>query len=177
MVRAIALAWCIAALGAQRGPVSPIMLSDLTVPATSLPNGCALSAAPAASLNPLRENPWIGTDAPARAMIRERIEGPIVVPDPPALTVKGLGAFRLQLAEGVEEAYAAVYRQADSKLIVVFGMKFTGDEQDVDPERDVRTSRNPRIIRVTIGSIVAMVNGDGGPCFQAVGELVKSLAW
>jgi hypothetical protein len=108
-------------------------------------------------------------------MIRERIEGPIVVPDPPALTVKGLGAYRLHLAEGVEEAYAAVYKQEESGLVVVYGMK-VGAEQNVVPERADRTSGNPRITRVTIGSIVAMVNGDGGPCFQAVGVYVKSLA-
>jgi hypothetical protein len=177
MVKAIALAWSIAAVGAASfTPAGEVTLRDLTVPDGRLPEGCALLPAAAAPLYPIRTNPWVGTDAPIIASIRERIEGPIVVPDPPALTVKGMSAFRLHLAEGVAEAYAAVYTQAESGSVVVYGVRFTGAEQAVDPASGARRTRSPRIIRVTIGSIVAMVNGDGGPCFQAVGAYLKSVA-
>jgi hypothetical protein len=184
MVRAVALAWSVAmAFGAaQRGPAPEVTLRDLTVPAERLPRGCALSPAPAAraalapSVTPIRENPWIGTDGPTVASIRERIDGPIVATDPPSLTVKGLGAFRLRLADGVAEAYAAVYTQGDARSVEVYALKFAGATPAADSAGGDRMARNPGIIRVTMGSIVAVANGDGGSCFQAVSAHLKSLA-
>jgi hypothetical protein len=179
----IALAWSIAvAVGAaQRGPAPEVTLRALTVPAERLPPGCALSptaavrAALAPAVSPIRENPWVGTDAPVRAMIRERIDGPVVTPDPPGLTRKELATFRLHLADGVDEAYAAVYTQAESRPVVVYAMKLDDAARTVNSASDDGTVGNPGIIRVTLGSIVAMATGDGGSCFQAVAAHLKSL--
>jgi hypothetical protein len=176
MVKAVALALIAVAIGAaQRGPVGEVTLRDLTVPPASLPDGCALAATPVAALYPMRENPWIGTDAPSRAMIRERIEGPVMTADPPGLTRKDLAAFRLHLADGVDEAYAAVYKQSETTPIVVYAMRLT-DAGTPSDWRETPAHDNPRISRVSLGSIAAIVIGDGGKCFTAVGAHLRGLA-
>ncbi|MFN2444576.1 MAG: hypothetical protein ABR606_03165 [Vicinamibacterales bacterium] len=127
---------------------------------------------------PITANPWIGTDAPMVATIRERIDGPALVPDSPPLTTRQRARHRLQLAEGVEEAYAAIYAhgEAEADPIVVYGLRRADAQTPAEQSRAPRASENPRIIRVAIGSIVAVVHGDGGKCFQAVGAYLRSLA-
>jgi hypothetical protein len=102
------------------------------------------------------------------------------MPDGPPLTRRQNSHYRLHLAEGLEEAYAAIYTQSEPaefepgrELIIVYGLRFAA-ESAVDRRSD--TSKNPRIIRVVIGPVVAVVHGDGGRCFEAVGAYLKSLA-
>jgi hypothetical protein len=84
---------------------------------------------------------------------------------------------RRQLADGVEEAYGAVYMQSDANLITVRAMRLAPGEKPWASAHsgDPSASRNPRMARVAIGPIVAIVTGDG-ECFQAVGAYLKSLA-
>jgi hypothetical protein len=105
------------------------------------------------------------------------MDGPVLVPDGPPLTRKQLSQYRLQLAEGVEEAYAAVYQQdPGQELVIVYGSKLSDARAPVERSSLGRASENPRIVRLTIGSVVVVLHGDGGACFQAIGAYLKSLA-
>ena len=168
----------------------PVTLRELTVPQERLPAGCAMSRSDTVRLDgnraqsglwaglPIDTNPWIGTDRHVIAMIRERMDGPVLIPDGPPLTARQLSQYRLPLADGVEEAYAAVYRQSETEhaLTIVYGSKFSGAEEAVERSRLRGASENPRVVRLPIGSIVAVLHGDGGQCFQAIGAYLKSLA-
>jgi hypothetical protein len=97
-----------------------VAMSDLTVPPERLPAGCALPQAPVMRLGdnkmqsglwaglPITSNPWVGSDRAIVAAIIESMDRPTLVPDAP-LTPRDAARFRLQLADGVDEAYAAVY--------------------------------------------------------------------
>ena len=176
MALVLAMSVAITISAAQTAPPRTITLRDLTVPAERLPVGCALSPAPSLRLDGNRvrsglwagfpANPWVGTDRRLMASIRELIDGPAAVPDGPPLDAKELSRYLGQLADGLEEAYAAVYMQADANLITVRAVKF------VPGEKPLARARSGTI---RIGSIVALVTGEG-ECFQAVGAYLGSLA-
>jgi hypothetical protein len=183
LTRCLSAAIAIALL--QAAPSRSVTMRDLTVPADRLPAGCTLSPAPSVRDGNrvtsglwagFPANPWIGTDRQRLASIRELIDGPAALPDGPPLDTRQLAGYRLQLADGVEEGYGAVYRHADAvAMTIVHAARFAPGQQP-SARRDfshTRPSRNPGII--TIGQIVALVSGDGA-CFQAVASHLKSLA-
>jgi hypothetical protein len=122
----------------------------------------------------------IAADVPLIASIRERVEGPVLVPDRPPPSAREAARFRLHLAEGVEEAYAAVYSQdeagdaAPRDAVVVYGLRYV-DATHMPRSARETTAKNPRIAHVVIGPVLAVVHGDGGPCFQAVAAHLNSL--
>ncbi len=189
MMEAIVLAMSIAIASgvAQRVLPRPVTMLDLTVPNEHLPSGCALAPADSVRLEgnrvrgglwaglPIPTNPWTGTDRPIIASIRERMDGPPLVPDGPPLTARELSRYRLQLADGVEEAYAAIHMQPEPNLIVVYASR-SASTKTFDILSDTRAFKDPRVMRLQIGPIVAVVSGDGGQCFQAVGAYLKFLA-
>src|SRR5687768_14259440 len=136
---------------AQSSGSRVVTMQELTVPPERLPTGCVLSPAQSVRLEgnrvrgrnwaglPIPTNPWAGTDAPLIASIRERVDGPVLMPDGPPLTARQSARYRLHLAEGVEEAYAAIYTQEGPAefeprdVIVVYGLRFPDAERAVDP--------------------------------------------
>jgi hypothetical protein len=165
-------------------------LQDLTVPGDRLPAGCTL--APLESLRvegnrvqgrglwwaglPIPANPWAGTDRRFVASISQWIHGPVAAPDGPPLTARELARYRSQLADGVEEVYVAVYRQAETEMVVVYAAKFSSSERPDDRQSGRRASTSPRVVRVEIGPTVAVVSGDAGACFQAARAHLESFA-
>ena len=99
-----------------------------------------------------------------------------MLPDGPPLTAREFSRYRLQLADGVKEAYAAIYKQSEPEPILVYALRFPGTERPVDRSGDTQPSKNPRVIQVALGPIMTVVHGDGGQCFQAVGAYLQSLA-
>ena len=193
MIKAAALAFSIAVKAgvAQNAPPRVISLQELTVPGDRLPAGCVLAPADSTRVDGNRvrgrgwwsiglripTNPWTGTDRRIVASISQWVHGPILAPDGPPLSAPDLARYRSRLADGVAEAYAATYIQSESEVAVVYAAKFSSIEQQPDDRLSGRrASTDPRVIRVTTGSIVAVVFGDGGRCFQAVGAHLKSLA-
>ena len=148
----------------------------MTVPQERLPVACALAAAPAFISLRITTNPWLGTDGPVVASIRERLGRSSALPDGPPLTPGQLARFRLRLAEGIEEGYAAVYQQSSPALVVVYGLRFASIPSRDELLRDIRTPPNPRVMSVAVGSILAVVHGDGGECAEAIGTYLVSLA-
>ena len=71
IVAGLAMAIAIDGSGAQK----PVSLSDLTVPQDRLPADCALSKRASIGLR-IATNPWVGTDRPIVASVRERIDVP-----------------------------------------------------------------------------------------------------
>jgi hypothetical protein len=185
MLKTLALAMSLAAAFAvaQNTQPLPVKMQDLTVPQDRLPIGCGLSAADSVPLDgnrirgglwgglPIATNPWTGTDRLLVALIRERVESPRAMPDAPMLTRSELARFRLALADGVEEGYAAFYVQGEAEVIGVYGLRFA----DAERTRLYSTSRVSPATPVEIGSIRAFVSGNDGPCFQAIAAYVRSL--
>lgn len=165
------------AVPTSSGARAPVALNQLTVPQEQLPSGCVAAPSDKAGL-PIDRNPWVGNDRRVVGAIRERMDGPVRVPDGPPATRRELSQYRLQLADGVEEAYAAVYRQPDPAqgLIVVYGSTLSDAAARAARQGFARPSENPKIIRLTMGSTVVVLHGDGGPCSQAIGAYLQSLS-
>jgi len=165
-----------------------VPMHELTVPADRLPAGCALSPAQSVRLdgNQMRSglwaefpsNPWAGTERRLIISIRQIIEGPAKVPDGPPPGSKELSRYLGQLADGVEEAYGAVYLDADENLIVVRALRFASIETPVTTGEfsGAEVTASPATLRVPIGSIVAVVNGYQGACRRAIEAYLKSLS-
>src|SRR5262249_22580328 len=166
-------------------------LGDLTVPSDRLPQGCALS--PSASVResanrvrgglwaglPIRSNPSTSSEPSVIAAIRVRITGPLVTRDPPALSEHGLARFQLQLADGIDEAYAAVYLEFETQeLVTLYGLRFAeaSAADEFWNNTAARTRKSPRVTGVLLGPIVAF--GIGSPdnaCLTAVASHLTSL--
>ncbi len=173
---------------AAQDDVRPFSLNDLTVPWERLPEGCALWREPSTGRQGdvmhgglsvglrVPTNPWAGTDTSLIASIRERMAPP-PVPDAPPMSSREAARFRIQLANNIEEGYAATYHQAESKaLVVVHGLRFARatDAQNLWHGLGLPTS-DPVAVRVQFGPIAAVVSGDPGDCLDRVGAYVKSL--
>jgi hypothetical protein len=168
--------------GAAQGREA-IPMSALTATQDRLPAGCALTPnrterfADGRILGglwgglPIPANPWSGMDRPRIATIRERIDGPPLTPDAPPLTRAELARFRMVLADGVDEGYAAFYRPSQGDVIGVYGLKFKEAETNRHPPS---RSRSQNLI--SIGLVTAFVAGNDSPCFRAVSAHVQSLA-
>jgi hypothetical protein len=164
-------------------------MTDLTVPRKRLPAECTLSSRTSikayfyathmggpedratilniwAGGNADRANPWIGTITSRIVYIRERLSASPLLPDPPRFSPA-------LLAEGVEDAYIALYsNQADlTKPIVVYALRFTATARV--PFYPPSTASNHCF---EIGPINGIVSGDDSQCSQAVGAYLKSLA-
>jgi hypothetical protein len=188
MIKAVALVLSVTIVsGSQPTPRRVLSMQELTVPSERLPAGCAL--APSASIDAdghhvrggwseFPTNPWIGTDPRLIASIRQLLDGPAAVPDGPPLDAKALSRYLAQLADGVEEAYGVTYMQSDAGLITVRALRFSPGDPSAgrSTDGDTRGSRNPAMIRVALGTIVAIVTGASGACFQDVATYLKSLA-
>jgi hypothetical protein len=179
-----------AAQNVQSAGRPPITLPELTVPQERLPAGCNITPSDTVRLDgnrvesglwtglPIDKNPWMGTDRHVIATIRARMDGPPLTPDGPPLTGRLLAQYRLRLADGVEEAYAAVYRQAErgQALLLVYAARFSGAQAPVEQSSLRLAPENPGIVRLQTASVVVVLHGDGGQCFQAIGEYLKSVA-
>ena len=188
MIKTIVIAVSIGAIaGSAQRSGRPLTLRDLTVPHERLPANCAFPHAPPEHLvgNTVRgglwaglripTNPWDGVESPIIADIRERIDPPRM-PDGPPLTERESARFRLRLAEGVEEGYAAVYSESESsRLVIVYGLRFVNPEDASRFWGTARVSRNPRTVGAAIGRIVFVASGEDGHCLQAIGTYLKSL--
>jgi len=162
------------------------MMPDLAVPAEHLRDGCALAAANSVRLDgtrvaaglwlslPIDTNPWTGTDRRVIATIRERIGGPVLTPDGPPLSRREVARYRLQLADGIEEGYAAIYhRPGADGLTALYALRFSSEEKAIEASAP-RKSR-PGLDPVRVGSVMIVVTG-AGPCFDGVSRHVRSVA-
>jgi hypothetical protein len=175
----------IAALAAAG--VTIAALGDLTVPLDRLPPGCAPppSRVERATGNtfhgdfwaglPISHNPQTSSEPKLIVEVRERLEGPRLISDAPVLTARDAARFRIQLADGIDEAYAAIYRHAEFDLIVVYGLRFPTPDAAAEFWSGARAAKNPEVATVLSGAIVAAVSGPSGPCRDAVAAHVQSL--
>jgi hypothetical protein len=125
---------------------------------------------------PIRSNPSTSSEAPLAAEIRERIEGPIVTPDPPALSPRDAARYRVKLAEGIAASYAAIYQPPDSsELVVLYGLQFADAAAAQEFWSHARAAGNPRATGVVLGPMVAVATGPNGACLDAVAAHLRSL--
>ena len=160
-------------------------LADLTVPADRLPDGCGLSPSPSIRIGdsqvrgglwaglPITRNPWIGTDRAIIASIHERVIDPPPIPDGPPPTKNELARFRLRLADGVEEAYVAVYAGGGPSLVTVNALRYADASQL--PSSPGSGRLRPGALRFT-GRTALAVSGDDDACLQAVVAHVRQVA-
>jgi hypothetical protein len=165
-------------------PPREISLGDLTVPSSRLPAGCTLVAAPSERLDGnrmrsglwtglnIRTNPWIGTDAPVLADLRERVDPP-EQPDGPPLSPKEATRYHLRLADGIDRGYAAIYREHDSSsLAVVYGFEFPSADAALSFATRARAASHA----VVNGRVASFASGAGSECFQKIREYLNGLA-
>jgi hypothetical protein len=157
-------------------------LDELTLPTSRLPAGCHLSAAPSRPATgdrvqgglwaglPITSNPWTGGERPIVAAIRERLDGPTMLPDGPPLERRELEKFRAHLADGVEVAYAAIYSSDNPGLVVVYAVRFASERSTAAAVR--ATARTG--LRFVSGRTLVGVSGDSS-CFPAVATYLKEL--
>ena len=175
------------AVVAVAGAAAIAALGDLTVPPDRLPASCAPSASRLVRVSgntfrdqwvglPITSNPATSSEPRVVVAIRERIEGLRTTPDPPALTARDLARFRAQLADGIDEAYAAVYQEPDSsEYVAVYGLRFADTLAATEFWSTAAAAKNARITALTSGPIVAIATGTRGACFDAVAAHLKSL--
>ena len=169
----------------QRDPASaqsPFALASLTVPTEGLgTESCTLSPAPSMRLGdnrvrgglwtglPIPSNPWTGTDPAALVAIRERVVSSPSPPDGPPLSGAELARFRRQLADDVEEAYAAIYTDGSATPVTVHAVRF---KETAPPRRSVR---NDGLHYFELDRTIVVVSGDITDCFNAVRAHVAEL--
>jgi hypothetical protein len=113
---------------------------------------------------PISSNPWTGTDTSIAAAIVERIDPPSALPDGPPLSRTELARFRARLADDVESAYAAVYADTSSR-VVVLGVRYTG-RRARPPMRSHADGASP--FRVEFGRSVILVSASESPCSDVI---------
>jgi hypothetical protein len=157
-----------------------IALASLTVPQNRLAAGCSLPPSDTIPLDgnrirgglwaglPISSNPWHGDDRSVVGAIRERVAASPPLPDAPPLSRAELARFRLQLAEDVQEAYAAIYADAGTDRAIVYAVKFKRTPVP-DPPYGARES-----VRIVRGDTVVVASGTG-PCFEAVAAYLREL--
>jgi hypothetical protein len=174
----------------SQGTPRPITMEQLTVPPAWLPPECMIAPDTVRSPeNPsgarywvgfnIPANPWIGTAPSSIVEVRERMDPPPLIPDGPPLIGRERAAYRNRLANGIDEAYAAIYATSPSarnaKIVVVYAVRYA-DPASAQTQPNHREAANPGIARFTIGAIDVLIRGDGGVCFQSVKAHVKALA-
>jgi hypothetical protein len=151
-------------------------LQQLTVGAEGLPKGCRLTPVATEPAGPgdvrlglsgglsMSANPWIGGQIELIVPVREAIDGPIDIADGPPASPREVARQRARLADGVEEAYAALYESASGGQIAVYGLKLNSPPAPAL----VSDRRTRRANRVEIGPFVISHRGDGSDCHEAV---------
>jgi hypothetical protein len=147
-------------------------MAELTVPQDRLPPGCELAASSFKNGGrgtggfwpglPIPTNPWTGTERRMVATIRSQMDGT---------------PFSLPLADGVEEAYAAIYSQGDQESIVVYALRFAGTA--AGPAQPPGYESGPvvqRVPRIQVGPITVVLSGERAECSYAVESYLRSLA-
>jgi hypothetical protein len=169
-------------VSAQSAPA----LSALTVPATSLPDGCRLGPQPPKPtpivladgkliqrLNPpgwFPTNPWFGTDDWLMVRVQQAIEPAapgIRLPDGPPLEHKEVSKLAWSLKGHVVEAYQAEYEASPGGLIRVQAVRYTEAKWAApDPLQE------NRIVR---GTTVILIGGQPSQCLTAIREYIQAL--
>jgi len=163
-----------------QAPPRQIALSDLTVPAERRPADCGLAdQLEAAITGRPKPNPWIGTDRSILASLRQKVDGVprTLLPDLPPMPREEPGR-RLQLADGVEEGYAATYEwavPASATRVVVFvrAVRFT---ETPAPILDFPTPHPPTYAPFDLGRVRIAVDGGSNPCARAIDTYLRGLA-
>jgi hypothetical protein len=164
-----------------------LSLDRLTVPTARLAKGCRLSPLDSESERAERlrrnmwpmgiaTNPWRGTDRRTLATIRAWIGPPAAPagksePDGPPMSARERHSFQMQLADSVEEGYAALYSAGDSGFVTVMGIRLTDPPLPMPPSRP----RANEPWRFASGRTIVTVEGEGSPCFAGVVAYVGAL--
>lgn len=158
--------------------------SALAVPESQLPPGCRIAAAPENPRSdgavrpgrwtalPIDSNPWRGTDRIVVAAIRERVDPPQMVPDGPPLHPRDLAAFRRNLADGVAQAYAAVYESDDRRQVAVHAVQF---QSRTSFEAATARLKKRQVFRDSATRTLVAVTSYGSPCGAAIEAHLRSV--
>jgi hypothetical protein len=197
---AACVAVCVSAVHGRALPTTQaIELSQLTVPASRLTDGCGLETVASSDghsktdvvrpwLHPpdVVANPWIGTDARVVAWIRGHVDPPIAFspPDGPPVTAREDTELTMRLADGVVDAYVATYREAQFDDFSVQAVRFTADARrfsdpvmsSLEMKRSVPGSLDARQMTVVdAGRVRAVLYANPSPCSRAVASYLHSL--
>lgn len=111
---------------------------------------------------PINTNPWLGTDRAIIIELYERLFGLPRVPDGPIFSLQELATFRNQLADDVEEGYAAFY---DDGHLSVYALTMRASI----PESNRRGARpNPDAVWFTAERTVGVIVGATRDCREVL---------
>jgi hypothetical protein len=94
-------------------------------------------------------------------------------PDGPPLSHREALLFRLQLANGITEAYAAAYRDPTGEFVTVYA--FTRDEANAHLNTQMSSTELPRGVKFTLGATDIVIGNKGSPCYEAVVGYVREI--
>ena len=95
-----------------------------------------------------------------------------MVPDGPPLHPRDLAAFRRNTADGVAQAYAAVYQTEDRRLVTVYAVQF--ESASSFDAAALRTKRRPAD-RDAPARMLVVVSGEGNTCTAAIETHLRGL--
>jgi hypothetical protein len=125
---------------------------------------------------PIPSNPWVGSDRTIVASIRERLGEVPPEPDGPPLLGAQAAASRLKMADGIREAYVAIYQHRESGgLTVVYGLDFE-QAGDAPALWQAIAPRHPETIGTTAAHVVAVVSGQRDECAEAVAAHLRTIS-
>jgi hypothetical protein len=161
-----------------------LQLEKLTVPESRLMAGCRLSPSAFVRVDgnqmrgglwaglPITTNPWSGNDRSIAVAIRERVAVSPRPPDGPPLSGRDLTRFRLQLADDVEQAYAAVYADEGMQPIAVYAVRFNASPIPQSPDANALPTGSLRLVR---DRTAVVLSGSTGACSEAVGAYLTEV--
>jgi hypothetical protein len=157
-------------------------LRSLTVPARSLPSGCALTPVDPKQVSvpaPFPANPWVGTDYQHRLTLRRAIDGRSAgrFPDAPPLTPREVSALESKWADDVVEGYRATYSSATGGQIQVSAVRFNDARWATSdsPLEAAHASRRASF-RIVRGATAILVTGAAyDDCFNAISGYIRTL--
>jgi hypothetical protein len=162
--------------GVAQAPAE-LRLTDLTVPAAQLTDGCTtppnepIDQRGTTRLPAGATNPWSPTTPLDLAMVHRMVAAPPRVPDGPPPMPRDSKRFAAQHMPEIAEAYAAVYAGPGEPEIRVWGVRYTAA-----PPPDSDAHRRPFRIRelFTTDRVIVLVDAsDRGACLDAVRAHVR----
>ena len=109
------------------------------------------------------------------ASIRERVGEVPPEPDGPPLRGAQAAQFRLKLADGIRQAYAASYQRGETGgLTVVYGLDFE-QAGAASALWQAITSRHPETVGMAAANVVAVVSGQRDECGEAIAAHLRTI--
>ncbi len=172
----------------QSGVPGSLRLETLSNVTPQLPTECALVSSPSVRLDgssvlrglwgnlPIATNPWTGVEPSILAQIRMHMYGLPRAPDGPPLDRREASRYFLQQADGIQEGYAAFYKDSGAEGVAVYALTYADGQPATVPPSTGQSSGDRAVSWARIGRTVVLAVGSRGACSQGLETYIQSLA-